>query len=201
MWTFSSLHLHCTEIWKEYWLKITLKFANVLEHQYLNSGIVLAELMTWDSDPVQSVLGRFCGWELNGVVPLKVENYDLGVEGFESRWEGYFEMGDQTPICCFVAWGTTVLAQYTSYTGKCSTIASQWLEKLPPANSKHAYISHHHTFNFLVEDGLTYLVVVDEEFGCRHARSRLRSWNPRRTISVTGTKAGELTRKGDLVCI
>lgn len=29
------------------------------------------------------MLEKFCGWGLNGVVPLKVEDYDLGVEGFD----------------------------------------------------------------------------------------------------------------------
>ncbi|KAG0569263.1 hypothetical protein KC19_6G078200 [Ceratodon purpureus] len=74
-------------------------------------------------------------------------------------------MGDQTLIYSFVARGTTVLAEYTAYTGNFSTIAGQCLEKLPPANSKHTYVCDHHTFNFLVEDGYTYLVVADEEFG------------------------------------
>lgn len=57
------------------------------------------------------------------------------------------------------------MAEYTAYTGNFSTIASQCLVKLPAADNKHTYVCDHHTFNFLVEDSFTYLVVADEEFG------------------------------------
>lgn len=74
-------------------------------------------------------------------------------------------MGDQTLIYSFVARGTTVLAEYTSFTGNFSTIANQCLSKLPPGNNKHTYVCDHHTFNFIVEDGFTFLAVADEDFG------------------------------------
>lgn len=74
-------------------------------------------------------------------------------------------MGDRTLIYSFVARGTTVLAEYTAFTGNFNTIANQCLAKLPPANNKHTYVCDHHTFNFLVEDGFTFLAVADEEFG------------------------------------
>eukprot|EP00850_Spirogloea_muscicola_P012899 SM000085S23249 [mRNA] locus=s85:183998:185686:- [translate_table: standard] len=74
-------------------------------------------------------------------------------------------MGQQRLIYSFVARGTTVLAEYTAFSGNFSTIALQCLQKLPPANNKFTYTCDRHTFNYLVEDGFTYLVVADEEFG------------------------------------
>ncbi|GBG65164.1 hypothetical protein CBR_g49960 [Chara braunii] len=68
-------------------------------------------------------------------------------------------------IYSFVARGTTVLAEFTAYTGNFSQLAVQCLEKLPPNNNKFTYSCDRHTFNFLVEDGFAYLVVADEETG------------------------------------
>lgn len=75
-------------------------------------------------------------------------------------------MGDPSQlIYSFVARGTTVLAEYTSFSGNFNTIAVQCLVKVPAGNSKHTYVCDHHTFNFLVEGGFTFLAVADEEFG------------------------------------
>lgn len=75
-------------------------------------------------------------------------------------------MGDQSSlIYCFVARGTTVLAEYTAFSGNFSTIANQCLQKLPPGDNKHTYVCDHHTFNFLVADGFAFLAVADEDFG------------------------------------
>lgn len=74
-------------------------------------------------------------------------------------------MGDPGIIYAFVARGMTVLAEYTAFAGNFSTIAVQCLVKLPAANNKHTYVCDHHTFNFLVQDGFTYLAVADEDFG------------------------------------
>lgn len=68
-------------------------------------------------------------------------------------------------IYAFVARGTKVLAEYTAFQGNFSAIAVQCLAKLPAANNKHTYVCDHHTFNFLIEDGVTYLAVADEELG------------------------------------
>ncbi len=56
-------------------------------------------------------------------------------------------------VYSFVARGTTVLADYTSYTGNFSTVAIQCLEKCPTDNSKFTYTCDRHTFNYLVEGG------------------------------------------------
>eukprot|EP00249_Psilotum_nudum_P004703 c18203_g2_i1 orf=2-571(-) len=74
-------------------------------------------------------------------------------------------MGQQSLIYSFVARGSTVLAEYTSFSGNFSTIAVQCLQKLPANNSKFTYACDGHTFNFLVEEGFAYLVVADEKVG------------------------------------
>ncbi|MBA0830954.1 hypothetical protein Goarm_015447, partial [Gossypium armourianum] len=53
----------------------------------------------------------------------------------------------------FVARGTTILAEYTEFTGNFPAIAAQCLQKLTSSNNKFTYNCDHHTFNFLVEDG------------------------------------------------
>jgi vesicle-associated membrane protein 72 len=56
-------------------------------------------------------------------------------------------------IYCFVAKGSVVLAEHTSYSGNFSTIAVQCLDKLPPFDSKHTYACDGYSFNYLVDDG------------------------------------------------
>lgn len=68
-------------------------------------------------------------------------------------------------IYAFVARGTTVLADYTSFTGNFSTVAIQCLEKCPANNSKFTYTCDKHTFNYVVDGGFTFLVVADEQYG------------------------------------
>jgi len=68
-------------------------------------------------------------------------------------------------IYAFVSRGTTVLADYTSYTGNFSTVAIQCLEKCPTDNSKFTFTCDRHTFNYLVDGGFTFLVVADEGYG------------------------------------
>jgi len=74
-------------------------------------------------------------------------------------------MGQQSLIYSFVARGTVVLSDYSNFTGNFSTIAAQCLQKLPPNNNKFTYTCDQHTFNYLVEDGFTYMVVADETIG------------------------------------
>ncbi|CAM6042111.1 unnamed protein product [Sphagnum compactum] len=74
-------------------------------------------------------------------------------------------MASESLIYSFVARGTVVLAEYTPYSGNFNTIAVQCLQKLPANNNKFTYTCDRHTFNYLVEDRFTYLVVADEEFG------------------------------------
>ena len=63
--------------------------------------------------------------------------------------------GTMPLIYAFVSRGTTVLADYTSYTGNFSTVAIQCLEKCPPDNSKFTFTCDRHTFNYLVDGGFS----------------------------------------------
>jgi len=56
-------------------------------------------------------------------------------------------------IYSFVAKGTVVLAEHTSYSGNFSTIAVQCLQKLPSSGNKYTYTCDGHTFNFLIDSG------------------------------------------------
>ncbi|MBA0740725.1 hypothetical protein Gogos_013915 [Gossypium gossypioides] len=62
-------------------------------------------------------------------------------------------MSQEAFIYSFVARGTTILAEYTEFTGNFPAIAAQCLQKLTSSNNKFTYNCDHHTFNFLVEDG------------------------------------------------
>lgn len=74
-------------------------------------------------------------------------------------------MSQKGLIYSFVAKGTVVLAEHTSYSGNFSTIAVQCLQKLPSNSSKYTYSCDGHTFNFLLDSGFVFLVVADESVG------------------------------------
>ncbi|XP_072969281.1 vesicle-associated membrane protein 727 [Typha angustifolia] len=74
-------------------------------------------------------------------------------------------MNMQPLIYSFVAKGTVVLAEHTSFSGNFSTIAIQCLQKLPPNINKFTYSCDGHTFNFLVDKGFVFLVVAGEVVG------------------------------------
>lgn len=68
-------------------------------------------------------------------------------------------------IYSFVARDTTVLAEYTPYTGNFNTIAIECLQKLNNPETKFTIACDKHTFNFLVQNGFTYLAVADDAYG------------------------------------
>ncbi|KAK4279504.1 hypothetical protein QN277_011278 [Acacia crassicarpa] len=74
-------------------------------------------------------------------------------------------MSQRGLIYSFVAKGTVVLAEHTTYTGNFSTIAVQCLQKLPSNSSKYTFSCDGHTFNFLIDNGFVFLVVADESVG------------------------------------
>ncbi|KAL8166722.1 hypothetical protein V2J09_008221 [Rumex salicifolius] len=74
-------------------------------------------------------------------------------------------MNQKGLIYSFVAKGTVVLAEHTSYSGNFSTIAVQCLQKLPRSSNKYTYSCDGHTFNFLLDSGFVFLVVADEASG------------------------------------
>ncbi|PPD98853.1 hypothetical protein GOBAR_DD04121 [Gossypium barbadense] len=84
---------------------------------------------------------------------------DLGTSEYPA------EMNQKGFIYSFVAKGTVVLAEHTSYSGNFSTIAVQCLQKLPSNSSKFTYSCDGHTFNFLIDNGFVFLVVADESVG------------------------------------
>lgn len=62
-------------------------------------------------------------------------------------------MSQKGLIYSFVAKGTVVLAEHTSFSGNFSTIAVQCLQRLPSNGSKCTYSCDGHTFNFLLDSG------------------------------------------------
>lgn len=68
-------------------------------------------------------------------------------------------------IYAFVSRDATVLADYTAYTGNFSTVAVQCLEKCPTDKSKFTFTCDGHTFNYMMDEGFTFLAVADEASG------------------------------------
>jgi len=66
-----------------------------------------------------------------------------------------------------VARGTVVLAEYSITSGNFTTIATRILGKIPQNDNKMSYVADRHIFHYIVEDGLTFLCMADEEFGRR----------------------------------
>ncbi|MQL80698.1 hypothetical protein Taro_013171 [Colocasia esculenta] len=62
-------------------------------------------------------------------------------------------MSQQPLVYSFVAKGTVVLAEHTSFSGNFSTIAVQCLQRLSSNSNKFTYSCDGHTFNFLVDKG------------------------------------------------
>ena len=92
-------------------------------------------------------------------------------------------------IYSFVARGTTVLADYTSYSGNFSTVAIQCLEKCPTdGGSKFTYTCDKHTFNYVVSGGFSEFLFIEQSHTLS-VRARLSSWflgylSPSSKISV-----------------
>lgn len=70
-------------------------------------------------------------------------------------------------IYSLVARGTCVLAEFTSTSGNFTTVTRRILEKIPPNDNKMSYVYDRHIFHYIVDDGITYLCLADEEFGRR----------------------------------
>eukprot|EP00798_Chlamydomonas_sp_ICE-L_P031645 gene31645-6842_t len=72
-------------------------------------------------------------------------------------------------IYSFVARGAegahAILAEYTPFSGNFNTVAIEILHKIPNPDSKFTIACDAHTFNFVVSNGFTFLVVADEAYG------------------------------------
>ncbi len=57
-----------------------------------------------------------------------------------------------------------MLADHTGpqFTGNFRSVAIQCLDRVPNGNNKFTFTANQHSFNFLIENGYTYLVVADE---------------------------------------
>lgn len=70
-------------------------------------------------------------------------------------------------IYSLVTRGSCVLAEYTGTSGNFTTVTRRILEKIPPQDAKMSYVYDRHIFHYIVDDGITYLCMADEEFGRR----------------------------------
>lgn len=70
-------------------------------------------------------------------------------------------------IYALVARGTCVLAEFTTSSGNFTTITRRLLEKIPSDSQKMSYVYDRHVFHYVVERGLVFLCMSDEEFGTR----------------------------------
>jgi vesicle-associated membrane protein 7 len=71
-------------------------------------------------------------------------------------------------IYSLVGRGTTVLAEYATTTGNFTSVTRLILDKISPdVNEKRSYVYNRHIFHYIVEDGLVYLCMADEEMSRR----------------------------------
>jgi vesicle-associated membrane protein 7 len=81
--------------------------------------------------------------------------------------QGRLRVDNMPIIYALVARGTCVLAEYTGTNGNFTTVTRRILEKIPPQDAKMSYVYDRHIFHYIVDDGITYLCMADEEFGRR----------------------------------
>lgn len=60
--------------------------------------------------------------------------------------------------------GKTILAKYASCSGNFQEITDHLLVKIGPENSKMTYTQRNYLFHYIVEDGITYLCITDDDF-------------------------------------
>lgn len=71
-------------------------------------------------------------------------------------------------IYSIVARGTVILAEFSTAKGNFAQVTRRILEKIPTSgNSKMSYVYDRHIFHYMVEDGITFLCMADEQFGRR----------------------------------
>ncbi|CAH0473132.1 unnamed protein product [Peronospora belbahrii] len=57
----------------------------------------------------------------------------------------------------------TVLAEYTATSGNFPTVTRVLLAKIPPTDGSMSYVYDRHIFHYIVENGVTYLCMADDE--------------------------------------
>ena len=66
-----------------------------------------------------------------------------------------------------VARGKTVLTEYTQVLGNFQTVTRILLGKIPQESAKMSYVYDSYTFHYMIQKGLTYMVMADKDFGRR----------------------------------
>lgn len=66
-------------------------------------------------------------------------------------------------IYAMVTRGRIILADYTAFKGNFADIGVKTLEELPQGNNKFSVVHGKYTLNFLIDEGLTYMVLCDED--------------------------------------
>lgn len=73
-------------------------------------------------------------------------------------------------IYALVSRGTTILAEHFTTTGNFTTVTRLILEKIDPArNDKRSYVYNQHVFHYVIEDGLVFLCMADQDLQRRVA--------------------------------
>jgi hypothetical protein len=66
-------------------------------------------------------------------------------------------------LYALVARKKVVLAEYTSSTGNFPTVTRVLLSKIPESDSKMSYVYDKHVFHYIVDSGITFLCMSDEQ--------------------------------------
>ncbi|ETV95735.1 hypothetical protein H310_10808 [Aphanomyces invadans] len=67
-------------------------------------------------------------------------------------------------VYALVSRGKTVLAEYTASSGNFPTVTRVLLAKIPTEDSKMSYVYDQHIFHYVVDNGITYLCMADNDF-------------------------------------
>ncbi|KAH9184208.1 hypothetical protein AeNC1_013810, partial [Aphanomyces euteiches] len=67
-------------------------------------------------------------------------------------------------VYALVAREKTVLAEYTASSGNFPTVTRVLLAKIPVEDSKMSYVYDQYIFHYIVQDGITYLCMADNDF-------------------------------------
>ncbi|RHY92106.1 hypothetical protein DYB35_012865 [Aphanomyces astaci] len=67
-------------------------------------------------------------------------------------------------VYALVSRGKTVLAEFTASSGNFPTVTRVLLAKIPTEDSKMSYVYDQHIFHYVVQDGITYLCMADNDF-------------------------------------
>ena len=76
-------------------------------------------------------------------------------------------------VYALIARKKNVLAEYTASTGNFPTVTRVLLSKIPEQDSKMSYVYDKHVFHFIVDSGITFLCMSDEQMKRRIAFSFL----------------------------